>query len=137
MQKNLKNIAGLEIKCLNPLNEEPTDRKPVYNTFFFVKNGSSLTRITFDAITFITVEGQYCKMITEKGNFLIQISLSQFLNSLPQPQFLRTHRNYIVNFKKIECVYLDDNLIILNNGERILLSRTYKVDFIRNCKIFR
>ena len=138
MISNLSNsITGLKVDNPNLLSENYTEKKTAGSHFFFVKNGTSLSRITFDAIIFITVEGQYCRMITEKGRFLLQTSLNQLMEKLPTSQFLRSHRNFIVNLKKIDVVYLEDNLIVLDNKEEALLSRKFKGEFIKKCDIVK
>jgi two-component system response regulator AgrA len=41
-------------------------------------------------------------------------------------RFLRCHRSYLVNKSKVNKVYLSQNLLLLNSGEEIPLSRSYK-----------
>lgn len=114
------------------------EKKPVFcNNCFFVKKGESLIKITLDEINFVVVEGQYCKMITDKGEFLIQVSLNQFSEELPDGHFLRTHRNYLVNLNKIEEVYPNDNLILLKNKDKVLISRRLKSELVGKYKIFK
>lgn len=114
------------------------EKKPVFcNDCLFVKKDDSLIKISLDDISYVIVEGQYCKMVTEKGEFLIQVSLNQFADELPDSQFLRTHRNYMVNLKKIEAIYPNDNLILLKNNEKVLLSRRLKSEIIGKYKIYK
>ena len=41
-------------------------------------------------------------------------------------RFLRCHRSYLVNRNKISKVYLSQNILTLEGGEEIPLSRSYK-----------
>ena len=107
------------------------------NDCFFVKKNNSLIKITFDQIFYVTVDGQYCKMITESGNFIIQISLTQMLKDLPSEQFIKTHRNYVVNLNMVDSIYPNDNLLILKNEEKVLLSRRLQNDFFAKYRIFK
>jgi len=114
---------------------EEKNARPEHD-FFFVKKKDSLVKLMINDIRYIRVEGRYCEAITEKGNFIIQVSLHQFMKELPKPDFLRTHRNFIVNAKKIEEIYLDDNLIVLVNNEKVLLSRRFKDAFLKKYKVY-
>ena len=48
---------------------------------------------------------------------------------IASPNFVRTHRNYIVNFNKIEKIFLKDNLILMKNGMKAIISRQHKKEF--------
>lgn len=108
-----------------------------YNDAFFIKHKKALVKITIDDIQYITVEGPYCSMVTKKGSYILQISLSKLMNDLPNDQFIQTHRNYTVNTKMIDTVFPNDNLIVLKNGEKVLLSRRLKEDFLIRYKIYK
>ncbi|MDO5970520.1 response regulator transcription factor [Flavivirga aquimarina] len=114
------------------------NKEPVFITdSFFVKDGQSLVKLSPDDIQYIQVDGPYCNMVTDKGKYILQISLSKFMKELPTNQFLKTHRNYMVNTKKIKAIYPYDNLILLTGEKKIILSRRYKEAFLKNYKIFR
>ena len=80
----------------------------------FIKKGRSLKKVHVDDIIYIEVEEKYCNIITEKEKFVILISLVKILELLDQTRFYRTHRNYIVNARKITEIIPSDNLIILS-----------------------
>ncbi|MEM1257667.1 MAG: response regulator transcription factor [Bacteroidota bacterium] len=112
--------------------------EPVYlNGGFYVKHRDSLVKIVPDAIAYIEVEGQYCKIMTDKGAFLVHMSLQQFQQELSRNKFIRSHRNYLVNIKRIERVFPNDNMLILEDGQKILLSRKYKTEFLRRFRILK
>ena len=114
------------------------EKKTVFcNDCFFVKKNNSLIKITFDRIFYVTVDGQYCKMITESGNFILQISLTQILKDLPPEKFIKTHRNYVINLNMVDSIYPNDNLLILKNKDKVLLSRRLQSDFFSKYRIFK
>ena len=92
----------------------------------FIKKGRSLKKVHVDDIIYIEVEEKYCNIITEKEKFVILISLVKILELLDQTRFYRTHRNYIVNARKITEIIPSDNLIILSGNHKATLSDTYK-----------
>ncbi len=100
----------------------------------FIKKKNALKKVALNDILYIEVEERYCNIITEKEKFVILISLTKISTLLDPNQFIRTHRNTIVNSNKIEEIILADNLIILKGNYKINLSDTYK-DFIKKMNI--
>lgn len=106
----------------------------VSNDSLFIKKKNALKKVALNDILYIEVEERYCNIITEKEKFVILISLTKISGLLDANQFIRTHRNTIVNSNKIEEIILADNLIILKGNHKINLSDTYK-DFIKKMNI--
>jgi len=115
-----------------------SQKRPIYhNDSIFIKKNKALIKIKLNDIFSISVEGQYCNVNTAKDKFLLHISLTQIIKEFPQIQFARVHRNLIVNTDKIEVVFPEDNLIMLTNNEKVMLSRRYKAAFFKNYRIFK
>lgn len=108
-----------------------------HNDAFFIKKNRALIKIKIKDIHTISVEGQYCNLNTDEETFLLHTSLTQLIKEFPETQFIRVHRNLVVNADKIKMVYPDDNLIILTNTEKVMLSRKYKAAFLKNYRIFK
>lgn len=106
----------------------------VSNDSLFIKKKNALKKVALNDILYIEVEERYCNIITGKEKFVILISLTKISTLLDANQFIRTHRNTIVNSNKIEEIILADNLIILKGNHKIKLSDTYK-DFIKKMNI--
>lgn len=105
--------------------------------YFFIKKGNILVKISKEDIIYIEVEGQYCNLITNAEKFVIQISLKNIHEHLSKDFFVRTHRNYIVNLKAVDRIYTNDNLIVMKNSQKIILSRRYLQAFIKQYTIFK
>ena len=45
--------------------------------------------------------GDYVKVVTENKNYMVLSTMKSFLNKLPKNQFIRIHKSYIVNLKKV------------------------------------
>lgn len=106
----------------------------VSHEYLFIKKKNALKKVALKDILYIEVEERYCNIITEKEKFVILISLTKISGLLNSNQFIKTHRNYLVNVNKIEEIILADNLIIIQGGHKINLSDTYK-DFIKKMNI--
>ncbi|OAZ03043.1 LytR/AlgR family response regulator transcription factor [Flavobacterium succinicans] len=106
----------------------------VTHDYLFIKKKNSLKKVALKDILYIEVEERYCNIITEKEKFVILISLTKIGGLLNTNQFIKTHRNYLVNVSKIEEIILADNLIIVQGGHKVNLSDTYK-DFIKKMNV--
>lgn len=106
-----------------------TDEKQdtvVTKEHLYIQKGRSLKKILISEIIFIEVEGRYCNIITEKGKFVILISLTKILELLDKTMFSRVSRNFVANIQKIEEIFPNDNLIVLSGNHKITLSEKYK-----------
>lgn len=108
----------------------------ISDEYLFIKKGKSLKKVLISEIVYIEVEEKYCNIITEKEKFVILISLTKILELLDQTMFSRTHRNYIVNNKKITEIIPTDNLILLSGGHKATLSDKYK-DIIKKVRTLK
>ena len=108
----------------------------ITNDYLFIKKKNSLKKVSVDEIIYIKVEERYCTIVTEKEKFLILISLTKTTELLNPAKFLRTHRNFIVNYEKIEEIFLQDNLILLAGNHKVTLSDNYK-DIIRKFHVLK
>jgi len=125
-------------KFYDQINIFQSDQKEmvITNDYLFVKKKNALKKIAIDDIIFIEVEERYCNIITPNEKFLVTISLTKVLEVLNQKQFVRTHRNYIVNLNKITQILMTDNLIITEGNYKITLSDKYK-EFIHHFQILK
>lgn len=102
--------------------------------YLFIKKKKSLKKVSISDILYIEVEGRYCNIVTQNEKFIILISLLK-INELLK-NFIKTHRNYLVNTDKIIEIIMDENLIILSGNHKIILSEKYK-SFISQLNILK
>lgn len=100
--------------------------------FIFVKKNHVYHKVFLKNIQYIEVEGRYSKIATADKAFLIQLALKEIEKILPPNDFIRTHRNFIVQKSKIQEIHNQDNLIILEGKLTALIGRKYKEDFLKN-----
>ncbi|MFD1601723.1 LytR/AlgR family response regulator transcription factor [Flavobacterium artemisiae] len=98
----------------------------VSNDSLFIKKKKALKKVYMEDIVYIEVEDRYCNIITDTEKFVILISLTKIMELLDPMQFIRTHRNFIVNSSKITEIVLSDNLIVLKGNHHVTLSEKYK-----------
>ncbi|WP_394774991.1 LytR/AlgR family response regulator transcription factor [Flavobacterium sp.] len=79
--------------------------------------------IELDQLLFAQSFGNYVKLHTIKRTYLASITTSEFEKCLPEKNFMRIHKSYIVALDKIETT--DKDFVIIKN-EKLPVGITYK-----------
>ena len=106
-------------------------------SFFFIKKRKSVVKVAVKSICFIEVKEKYCNLKCDKENYQVKLSLTKIKEILSNPDFKQVHRNFLVNIKKIKEIYFEDNLILLDNNDKVSFSERYKNIFLKDNIIFR
>jgi len=105
--------SAIEIAC-NKHNEKLIETpNTIINNSFFVKDGEYYTKLKFKDINYIEADGSYCNIYTDTKKFTLSSNLNHFQNNHTNPIFVRTHRSYIINIKKVEA--FDKDSVIINS----------------------
>lgn len=97
----------------------------------FIRSQKKLIKVMLDEILYIEAERNYCHIITADQNFTVTIPLNAFFEKMVSKDFLRVHRSYVVNIKKLDAV-ADAHLEI--NKITIPISKMYKEDLINSIR---
>jgi DNA-binding LytR/AlgR family response regulator len=111
-----------EEKDLELPQEEETEIKKELIKTVTVKTGKRLHIIPISEIVCIQAYGDYVNIQTLQGVYLKEETLKYFNEHLPDDQFLRVHRSYIVNLNAIETIERygrDQYVLLLKNKEKI------------------
>ena len=108
------------------LNEDRLDTKEDNSTHTFFNCNRRMINISHDDILIIKSSEGGVQIVTEKEPLPSSSSLKEIDNKLPSSTFIRVHKSYIVNAKKIELIY--DNLVIIGK-HHIPIGRTYSAKF--------
>lgn len=109
-------------------NMDKASLEHIQQEFLFVKTSYQIKKIALKDILYFEGLKDYIQIFTknEKHPVLILSNFKNILKKLPEEQFMRVHRSYIVNLKKVEIV--EKNRIIF--GEKFIpISETYKDHF--------
>ena len=102
VQKSRKNIG---IKTSN--NEEALAESDLY-----VNIDRRLIKIDMSSIYLIEANGDYINVKTEDKDYTIHSTLQKIEKKLPEDLFLKVHRSFVINVKKI--VDIEDNSVLIN-----------------------
>ncbi|MEP5518762.1 MAG: LytTR family DNA-binding domain-containing protein [Nonlabens ulvanivorans] len=91
--------------------------------FIFVKSNLKKRKVYLKELKYIQALGDYVKLITEDDSLVVLSTMKSFENELPSDEFLRIHKSYIVNLRKIEkfnskAVELGSEVLPLNRNRK-------------------
>ena len=97
--------------------------------FIFVKIDRKMHKIDFSKILWIESLSDYLKIETSEGTKVTRETISSIETKLPDSEFLRIHRSFIISINKIES-YSNEEVIIANKS--LPVSRTYKENVLKS-----
>lgn len=102
------------------------------NKFLSLKDGYDTIRIRYSDIRWLKADNIYTEIATNSRKYLQRMALSEMQSLLPENQFCRVHRSFIVNLEIVDRV-CSDHLEIA--GEQIPLSRSKKAEILSRLNI--
>ena len=96
--------------------------------YFFVKADLKIIKMAFEDVVYIEGLREYVGINTNKERIVTLIAMTKLLEVLPEDQFIRIHRSYIVNLDHVKSVY--GNTVVLNNGKELPISKGQKEEFL-------
>ncbi|MHA4893510.1 LytR/AlgR family response regulator transcription factor [Pedobacter sp. PWIIR3] len=96
--------------------------------FIFVKTEHKIQKIQLDDILFIEGLKDYISIYTKAERIITLQNMKKMEETLPQGQFIRVHKSYIISLDKIESI---ERSRIAINGKIIPIGDTYRDEFFR------
>jgi len=94
------------------------------DTIVTLKSGTATIRLNVKNIMFIESFGHYLIIHSTTGQYQVREKLSNIIEQINNPSFIRTHKSYIININFAEKVLSDK--LILNNHLEIPIGRNFK-----------
>jgi DNA-binding LytR/AlgR family response regulator len=95
--------------------------------FIMIKSSKTLHKVNFENIIFIEAYGDYVKVHLEDQLILTNATFNSFLESLPNQIFIRTHKSFAINFKKMDSI--SGNQITIKKY-KVPIGQKYKEEFL-------
>jgi two-component system, LytTR family, response regulator len=111
--------AGSELLEKKPESSSPVNR-------IVVRKANSINIIPVDQVRYVEAQDDYVMIYHSSGKALKQQTMKYYEDNLPQSDFIRIHRSYIVNvaeINRIEPYGKDTHIAILNSGDKLPVSR--------------
>jgi DNA-binding LytR/AlgR family response regulator len=103
------------------------------NDFIFVRSDRRMLKITFKDILYIESLSDYIKIYLTETCVVTRETISAIEAKLPQKDFLRIHRSYIVSLAKIQS-FTNEEITV--NRKALPISRSYKKDVLNHLENF-
>jgi DNA-binding LytR/AlgR family response regulator len=108
--------------------DKPEESVTGNNEFLFIKSAYKIVRINLEDIKFIEGKGEYIRIhLVNQKPIMSLISLTRVESYLHEERFMRVHRSYIVNLKRI--ITVDRSRIVFDNKDYIPVSDQYRNKF--------
>ncbi|GAB5526836.1 MAG: LytTR family DNA-binding domain-containing protein [Roseivirga sp.] len=111
------------IKAINKVKGKGSAQETVVSDFIMLKADKKMYRTAFDDILFFESLGDYVKVHTKERVLIIAGTLKKLLLELPESQFIRTHKSYIIAKSKVE--YIEGNQIKIAD-QMISIGQAYR-----------
>ncbi len=98
-------LAKVETKTEPSLNSSSEENE------LYINIDRRLIKINIPTINVIEAKGDYILIKTEKQNYTVHSTLKKIEEKLPDDLFLKVHRSYIINIKKI--IDIEDNSVLI------------------------
>jgi DNA-binding LytR/AlgR family response regulator len=72
--------------------------------YFFIKSGYQQIKVKYDEILYVEAAGNYMCFFTPTSKILSRLTIKEVLELLPQTQFMRVHKSYIVALPHIQRI---------------------------------
>ncbi len=108
-------------------NPEASTEKEMY-----VNIDRRLIKIEFDKIFLIEAKGDYILIKTEQKNYTVHSTLKKIEEKLPEHLFVKVHRSFIINIKKI--IDIEDNSVLIAR-DVIPISRSNRPELMKRLNL--
>ncbi len=130
----LKAIQKAE-NFIAPPKEEPkedTSAKSSEENDLYVNIDRRLIKIDIPSIYLIEAKGDYITVKTEGKNYTVHSTLKKIEEKLPDDLFLKVHRSYVINIKRI--IDIEDNSVLIAK-DVIPVSRSNRPELMKRLNL--
>jgi two-component system response regulator LytT len=99
---------------------------------FYINIGNRLIKIDIPTISIVMAKGDYILIKTETNNYTVHSTLKKIEDKLPKDLFLKVHRSFIINTKKI--IDIEDNSVLIGK-DVVPVSRGNKPELMQRLNL--
>jgi two-component system, LytTR family, response regulator len=122
-----RKAGAVNEKVLKLLSELQRSKK--YVDKLIVRAGGRVLFLRADEIDWIEAAGNYVRLHAGKEEYLYRETMTRLEEQLNPDRFARIHRSTIVNIERIKELqpwFRGDYMILLRDGSKLILSKTYR-----------
>lgn len=93
----------------------------------FIKADKRLININLSEIYYFESYGNYVKVWLKDNFHLTPRTLISFIEQVPETDFYRIHKSYLIHRKFID--YVEGNFLLMKNGKQLPIGKNHRADF--------
>lgn len=126
-ERFIQSLSKLKTEAGKESEASTNDHRDYQHRYAFVKVDKTLHRVDFNDIRYIESDKDYVNIVRDGENLMLLQTLKHWLNMLPDQNFARVHKSYIVNISRIDKIIGNQIKI----GDAVIpIGRYYKQDFM-------
>ncbi|KAA6438899.1 response regulator transcription factor [Dyadobacter flavalbus] len=118
--ESLAAASPLPDELVGQVQQEVKGDVSVQEDYMWIRADRKMHCIWFKDIYFVEGLKDYVKVHHSNGLLVTLASMATMMSRLPSPQFVRTHRSYIVNRNSIKMI--EGNMITMLNGMKVSIA---------------
>ncbi len=121
--------AGDARRQLLALLQDVETRREKYPARLVIKTSGRVVFLKVDEIDWVDAAGNYVRVHAGAESHMLRETMGRLEERLDPERFLRIHRSTIVNvegIRELQQQFHGDYLVVLKNGQRLTLSRSYR-----------
>jgi len=118
-----------QLKNTPSINSASNSTTPEATKQLFIKSDKRLINVNFQDIFYLESYGNYVKVWLGNEFHLTPKTLSSFVDQLPESDFFKIHKSFIINRQYID--YLEGNFVLMKNGKQLPVGKNNRADFKR------
>lgn len=99
--------------------------------FIYVKENKKVIKVHLNEILYVEGLSEYVQIYTEKKKIITKTSMTNMEEKLPQADFIRIHKSFIVSMSKIEA-FTSHSIEV--PGKELPIGRSYKNAVVETLK---
>ena len=99
---------------------------------FYINVDRRLIKIEIASVTIVEAKGDYIHIKTESKNYIVHTTLKKIEDKLPQDLFLKVHRSFLINTKKI--IDIEDNSVLIGK-DVVPVSRSNRPELMKRLNL--
>jgi DNA-binding LytR/AlgR family response regulator len=137
-------LATIEISLFNFSNNHNASNQPIVTKFslkqedaivinnqLLVKENYQYIKVPLAEILWFESDRNYIQVITLNRKYLIRSSLKKLVEHLPQKDFVKCYKQFIINVNHVKNFGTDELII---NGQQIPISRNNQIEVVNKLK---
>ena len=109
------------------------DNANLQTDFLFIKSDKKTIKVLLSDMFYIEGLGDYIKIHLKDKKIVTNLSMKKISELLPENQFYRIHKSYIISIDKIDSV--EGNMVKINNI-KLPVGNSYRQDFMQYIRTF-